>query len=133
MKSEQLIQNELFSHSVHILDKYECFSLGSTTISSLMKSKYIKNFSISRNLLRKKPDVLIIDNHKNIVIYCEQKHPNKFKTNKDISNAINQEIDVAKAVNALIYVVNDGDRFIWVNPNTGNPILDEDGNIVDYK
>lgn len=133
MKSEQLIQNELFSHSVHILDKYECFSLGSTTISSLMKSKYIKNFSISRNLLRKKPDVLIIDNHKNIVIYCEQKHPNKFKTNKDISNAINQEIDVAKAVNALIYVVNDGDRFIWVNPNTGNPILDEDGNIVDLQ
>ena len=48
---------------------------------------------------------MIIDNHKNIVIYCEQKHPNKFKTNKDISNAINQEIDVAKAVNALIYVV----------------------------
>ena len=53
MKSEQLIQNELFSDSVHILDKYECFSLGSTTILSLMNSKYIKKFSISRNLLRK--------------------------------------------------------------------------------
>lgn len=133
MKSEQLIQNELFASNVHILDKYECFSLGATTISSLMKSRYIKKFSINKSLLRKKPDVLIIDSNKNIIIYCEQKHPAKFKSNEDITNAIKQEIDVARAVNALIYVVNDGEHFVWVNPNTGNPILDENNNIVDLQ
>lgn len=133
MKSEQLIQNELFSHNVTILDKYECFSLGATTISSLIKSNYIKKISIPKSLSKKKPDVLILDNDKNIVVYCEQKHPNKFKSDKDISIAINQEIDAAIAVNASIYVVNDGEKFIWVNPHTKEPILDENGNIVNLK
>ena len=33
--SEQSKQNELYSNTVTILDKYECLSLGATTIGTL--------------------------------------------------------------------------------------------------
>lgn len=39
--SEQSKQNELFSNNVTILDKYECLSLGATTIGNLIDEKYI--------------------------------------------------------------------------------------------
>ena len=32
-KSEQMIQNEIYSSNTTILDKYECLSLGATTIN----------------------------------------------------------------------------------------------------
>ena len=39
--SEQVIQNDLFSIPVTILDKYECLSLGATTIGDLISGKRI--------------------------------------------------------------------------------------------
>ncbi|NMB44125.1 MAG: N-6 DNA methylase, partial [Clostridiales bacterium] len=132
-KSEQIIQNEIYANNVTILDKYECLSLGATTIRSLIDSKIIKNYSVSSDIAKKKPDVLIINKEKEVVIYVEQKTPQKFRSKKDIENAINQEIEVAKAVNALIYIVSDGDSYIWINPKTGNPILDENGNQINLQ
>lgn len=131
--SEQTIQNDLYSYSVNILDKYECLSLGATTIQNLMDSKKIKKISITKKQGNKKPDVLIIDKIGSIVIYQEQKIPQKFKNEKDIERAINQELDVAKALNAKIYIVSDGEKFIWINPLTGNRILDENGNEVNLQ
>ena len=95
-----------------------------------MKSNIIKNVKLERSLGNKKPDVLILDDNKNVIIYVEQKVPSKFKSAKDIEGAIKQEIDVAKALGALIYIVSDGDSFIWVNPKTGEKILDENGNEI---
>lgn len=131
--SEQTIQNELYSYNVSILDKYECLSLGATTIKNLMDTKAIKKINIKPEQGLKKPDVLIIDKIGQIIIYQEQKIPNKFKTNKDIKVAIDQEIDVAKALNAKIYIVSDGEQFIWINPLTGNKILDVDGNPINIQ
>lgn len=127
--SEQLIQNSIYSTPV-IFDKYECYSIGATTVNNLMKSNIIKNVNLKRSLGNKKPDVLILDDNKNVIIYVEQKIPSKFKSAKDIEGAIKQEIDVAKALGALIYIVSDGDSFIWVNPKTGEKILDENGNEI---
>lgn len=124
--SEQLIQNSIFSTPV-IFDKYECYSIGATTVNNLIKSNIIKNVNLKRSLGNKKPDVLIIDDNKNVIIYVKQKIPSKFKSDKDIEDAIKQEIDVAKALGALIYIVSDGDSFIWINPKTGEKILDENG------
>lgn len=129
-KSEQIIQNEIYSKNVTILDKYECFSLGATTVSSLIKSKIIKNYLVPKKISNKKPDVLIINKEKEVVIYVEQKVPHKFKSEKDIQKAIEQEIEVAKALNSLIYIVSDGDSYIWINPKTGNPIVDENNNKI---
>ena len=127
--SEQLIQNSIYSTPV-IFDKSECYSIGATTVNNLMKSNIIKNVKLERSLGNKKPDVLILDDNKNVIIYVEQKVPSKFKSAKDIEGAIKQEIDVAKALGALIYIVSDGDSFIWVNPKTGEKILDENGNEI---
>lgn len=132
MTSEQLIQNNIFSEQV-IFDKYECYSLGATTVNGLVKSKIIKDFNLNRSIGNKKPDVLILDDSKNIIIYVEQKQPSKFKSEKDIENAITQEIEVAKAVQSLIYIVSDGDSYIWINPKTGKRILDENGNTINLE
>lgn len=131
--SEQTIQNELYSYNVSILDKYECLSLGATTIKNLIETKKIKRVNISDKLSDKKPDVLIVDKLGQVVIYQEQKVPNKFKSEKDIKKAINQEIDVAKALNAKIYIVSDGEKFIWINSLTGEKILDTEGNPINLQ
>lgn len=131
--SEQIIQNNLYAYNVRILDKYECLSLGATTIRNLMETKIIKKINISKKLCDKKPDVLIVDKLGQIIIYQEQKSPNKFKSEKDIQKAIKQEIDVAKALNVKIYIVSDGEQFIWINPLTGEKILDAEGNPINFQ
>lgn len=131
--SEQTIQNYLYSYNVSILDKYECLSLGATTVKNLIATKKIKKVNIDDKLGDKKPDVLIIDKLGQVIIYQEQKMPNKFKSEKDISKAIKQEIDVAKALNAKIYIVSDGEQFIWINPLTGKKILDTLGNPINIQ
>ena len=127
--SEQTIQNNLYSDPVTILDKYTCLSLGATTIKDLIKSKEIKEIKVSKNY-GKKPDVLIINKNKEVVIFIEFKKPTEFDTETKRKKAIKQEIDVAREVNAKIYVVSDGDTFIWLNPATGNYIVDENGNTI---
>lgn len=129
--SEQTIQNSLYANNVSILDKYECLSLGSTTINDLIKTKIIHNTKISKKNSAKKPDVLILDKMKQIIIYQEQKIPQKFNSEKNILQAIEQEIDAARELRAKIYVVSDGERFIWINPLTKERILDVNGNPVE--
>lgn len=94
--SEQTIQNSLYTNNVSILDKYECFSLGSTTINDLIKSKMICNTKISKKNSAKKPDVLILNKMRQIIIYQEQKTPQKFNSEKSILQAVEQEIGVAR-------------------------------------
>lgn len=127
--SEQTIQNNLYSEPVTILDKYTCLSLGATTINDLIKSKQLKNLRLSKNF-GKKPDVLIVNKNQEIVIFAEFKKPSEFDTEAKIKRAISQEIDIAKAVDAKIYVVSDGELFLWLNPKTGNYIVDENGNKI---
>lgn len=127
--SEQTIQDSLYSNPVTILDKYTCLSLGATTINDLIKTKQLQDIRISKKF-GKKPDVLIINKNKEVVIFAEFKKPEEFDTDVKIRKAIDQEIDIAKAVNAQIYVVSDGNLFYWLNPKTGNFIVDENGNKI---
>lgn len=130
--SEQTIQNELYSNDVSIIDKYTCLSLGATTISDLIKSGKIKDVRISKNA-KKKPDVLIVNRNKEVVVFLEFKTPDEFKTEEQIDKAIKQEIDVAKEIGAKIYIATDGDKWVWLNPLTGNYICDEKGNKITRK
>lgn len=77
--SEQTIQNNLYSIPVTILDKYTCLSLGATTINDLIKAKELKNVKVSKNL-GKKPDVLIVNKNKEVVVFIEFKKPEEFDT-----------------------------------------------------
>ncbi len=130
--SEQTIQNDLFSNSVTILDKYECLSLGATTIGDLIKAKRI-NCGKVRAFVKnkgKKPDVLIVDSSKKVIVYIECKLPSEFNTDEKVEAAIHQEIDVAKELGVKIFVATDGSKFVWVNALTSRRILDEEGNEV---
>lgn len=130
--SEQSKQNELFSNNVTILDKYECLSLGATTIGNLIDEKYIDCNKTKKRIKNKgkKPDVLIINNSKKVVVYIEFKQPGELDSQKKIQKAIKQEIDVARELGVKIYIVTDGTKFIWLNALTGNKILDEKGNEI---
>ena len=127
--SEQTIQNDLFSNTVTILDKYECLSLGATTIGDLIAGKRIVCNKIKTSVKNKgkKPDVLIIDSSRKVVAYIECKKPEEFNTEKKIETAINQEINVAKELGIKIFVATDGSKFVWINALTSQPILDEHG------
>ena len=127
--SEQTKQNELYSIPVTILDRYTCLSLGATTINDLIKTKQLVNIKVSKNL-GKKPDVLIVNKNREVVVFIEFKKPEEFNNDKKIKKAIEQEINVAKEIRAKIYVVSDGDTFFWLNPKTGNYIVDKDRNII---
>lgn len=130
--SEQTIQDNLYSTPVTILDKYTCLSLGATTINDLIKSNSLnKNIKITKNL-GKKPDVLIINKNKEVVIFLEFKTPDEFNNETKIAKAIRQEIEVAKELKAKIYVVSDGNVFLWMNPLTKEFIVDEKGNKITY-
>ncbi|DAA85313.1 TPA: SAM-dependent methyltransferase [Candidatus Gastranaerophilales bacterium HUM_2] len=127
--SEQTIQNNLYSIPVTILDKYTCLSLGATTIKDLIKAKELKDIKVSKNLGRR-PDVLIVNKNKEVVVFIEFKKPEEFNTDTKKKKAISQEIDVAKEIGAKIYVVSDGDTFLWLNPITKNFIVDDKGNKI---
>ena len=106
MMSEQTIQNDLFSNNVTILDKYECLSLGATTIGDLIAGKRIICRKVKNAIKNKgkKPDVLIVDSSRKVVAYIECKKPDEFDTDKKVEAAINQEIDVAKELGVKIFV-----------------------------
>ena len=130
--SEQTIQNDLFSNNVTILDKYECLSLGATTIGDLIAGKRIVCNKVKTAIknMGKKPDVLIVDGSRKAIAYIECKKPEEFNTDKKIEAAINQEVDVAKELGIKIFVATDGSKFVWINALTRQPILDEDANEI---
>ena len=111
--SEQTIQDGLYSIPVR-LDKYICRSLGSTTIKDLVKSKEISGLTLKEcnNIKANKPDVLVLNKNKEIVIFMEMKQPSEFNSEELKRIAKYQELLVAKQTKAKIYIISDGDTFI---------------------
>ncbi len=128
-----MIQNGLYSTPVQF-GKYTCISLGATPIKSLVDNKKIKGINLNEcySIKAKKPDVLILNKNKEIVVFIEMKKPEDFNSDKLKQLAKLQELEVAKQTKSKIYVISDGNTFIWFNPKTGEHILDEKSNPV-YK
>ena len=129
--SEQTIQDGLYSTPV-TFDKYVCRSLGATTIKDLVKNKEIAGLTTKEcnSIHAKKPDVLVLNRNKEIVVFIEMKLPEEFHSDELKKAAKYQELDVAKKTRTKIYVISDGSTFIWFNPQTGEHILNEDGSPV---
>ena len=121
-----MIQNGLYSSPVQF-GKYTCRSLGATTIQSLVKNKEIRGITLKecKGIKANKPDVLILNKNKEIVVFIEMKQPDEFNSDKLKNLAKIQELEVAKQTKSKIYVISDGNTFIWFNPKTGEHILDE--------
>ena len=132
--SEQIIQDGLYSIPVQ-LDKYICRSLGATTIKDLVRNREISGLNIREcnGIIANKPDVLVLNKNKEIVIFIEMKKPSEFNTEELRTAAKQQEMHVAQKTKAKIYVTSDGDTFIWYNPLTEERILNEDGTPVNRK
>lgn len=76
--SEQTIQDGLYSIPVQ-MDKYVCRSLGAATIKDLVKNKEISGLTIREcnGIKANKPDVLVLNKNKEIVIFIEMKKPSE--------------------------------------------------------
>ena len=87
--SEQTMQEELYSNPVTILDKYTCLSLGATTVNDLIITGKLTGIRVKKNI-GKKPDVLIVDKSKQIIVFIEFKKPEEFNTEVKKKKAINR-------------------------------------------
>ncbi len=127
--SEQTIQNDLYTIPVEISNKYICRSLGATTIKDLVKNNEISGITLKecKNIKVNKPDVLVLNKNKEIIVFIEMKQPSEFNSEHLKKVAKYQELLVARQTKAKIYIISDGDTFIWFNPLTEKHILDENG------
>lgn len=125
--SEELIQRNLVEAPEKMGD-WNFYNIGATTLKALKNAKIIPNRDYAE-FEGKKPDALIVK--KPLVIAAiEYKTPQELRTKTQIAKAIAQELGTACALQARVYIVTDGKKSFWVNPSTGNEILQEDGSKV---
>ena len=123
--SEELLQRDLIKNPEKIGD-WNYYNIGSTSVNALKSHKIIKEKDYG-TLSRKKPDGIIVNNQQVIAI-IEHKKPTALVTEKQIQNAIEQEIEVAKSLDAKIYIVTDKvDKTVWINPLNSEVIKDSKG------
>lgn len=126
--SEELLQRDLLRNPEKI-GRWDFYNIGATTIKALKEYGIIRNV-IYGNVENKKVDGIIVQKKK-VVAIIEYKKPSEFKTALQRQKAIQQELEVAKKLNAHIIIATDTKSAIWVNVATGNLIKDEKG--VDIK
>lgn len=125
--SEELIQRNLVEAPEKMGD-WNFYNIGATTLKALKGAKIIPDRDYEE-FESKKPDALIVK--KPIVIAAiEYKMPAQLRTEKLVEKAIAQELGTAQALQARVYIVTDGKKSYWINPATGNEILQEDGSKI---
>lgn len=125
--SEELIQRNLVEAPEKMGD-WNFYNIGATTLKALKGAKIIPDRDYDE-YEKKKPDVLIVK--KPLVIAAiEYKQPKELRTDKQVAAAIAQELGTAQALQAKIYIVTDGKKSYWINPETGNEILQEGGSKI---
>lgn len=125
--SEELIQRNLIE-APETMGAWSFYNIGNTNLKALKGAKIIPNRDYDE-FEGKKPDALIVKKPQ-VIAAIEYKTPAQLKTPKLIQAAIAQEIDVARALGAHIYIVTDGKKTFWINPLTGNEITAEDGSRI---
>jgi type I restriction enzyme M protein len=127
--SEELLQNGLSKKNpTSKIGKWDFYNIGATSITALKEYGIIRSVDYGKNE-RKKVDALIVQ-QKNVIAVIEYKKPSEFKTEAQKEKAIEQEIEVAKALNCKIIIAIDTQDTIWVNALTGKKIKDEQGNDI---
>lgn len=125
--SEELIQRNLIEAPEKMGD-WNYYNIGATTLKALKSAKIIPDRDYDE-FETKKPDALIVKKP-NVIAAIEYKIPKELRTEKQIAAAIAQELGTAQALKAKIYIVTDGTKSFWINPATGNHILQEDGSQI---
>ena len=120
--SEELLQRDLIKNPEKI-GKWDFYNIGATSIKALREYGIIPDKNYGKED-KKKVDALITTNTK-VVAVIEYKKPSSFKTAAQKKKAIDQEIEVARKLNAKLMIATDTKDTIWINVETGNKILDE--------
>lgn len=127
--SEELIQRNLVDAPEKMGD-WNFYNIGATSLKALKGAKIIPDRDYDE-YEGKKPDALIVK--KPLVIAAiEYKKPSELRTQKQIDKAIAQELGTAQVLQAKVYIVTDGKKSFWINPLTGNEILQEDGSKITF-
>ena len=125
--NEELLQRDLINNPEKI-GNWNFYNIGATTIKTLKEAGIIRNISYGKDIEKKKVDGLIT--YGEIVIaVIENKKPKEFRTDKQKNLAINQELEVAKALTKLL-IVTDTKETLWINALNGEIIKDENGNDI---
>ena len=125
--SEELIQRNLIEAPEKMGD-WNFYNIGATTLKALKGAKIIPDRDYAE-YEKKKPDALIVK--KPLVIAAiEYKQPKELRTDKQVEAAIAQQLGTAQILQAKIYIVTDGKKSYWINPASGNEILQEDGSKI---
>lgn len=127
--SEELIQRNLIDAPEKMGD-WNFYNIGATSLKALKGAKIIPDCDYEE-YENKKPDALIVKKPL-IIAAIEYKKPSELRTEKQIEKAIAQELGTAQALQAKIYIVTDGKKSFWINPATGNEILQEDGSKLTF-
>lgn len=128
--SEELIQRDLIN-APEKMGIWNYYNIGATTLKALKSAKIIPDHDYSK-FEKKKPDVLVTHG-KQVIATVEYKQPKQLRTEKQIEKAISQELGTAQALESKMYIVTDGSRTFWINPCTGNRIIDENGLMVEVE
>jgi len=122
--SEELLQRDLIKNPPKI-GKWDYYNVGATSIKQLKEAQIIRNVDYGKEE-KKKVDGLLVQK-KNVIAVIEFKKPSEFNTKLKQKKAIEQELKVAKKLDAHIIIATDTKESIWVNVLTGNRIKDENG------
>ena len=119
------MSEELLQTIPQQIGKYTYYRLGSTTLAQLRDNVIIPKKKYAK-LESKKPDGLVVY-HGRIKAVVEYKQPKNLNSEKSLTKAIKQEIEVAKAL-CKILIVTDGSKSFWINALNGERIKDAKGN-----
>lgn len=127
--SEQTKQTGAFVPPVYLGDM-RVYDIGATTLADCHKMGYFKK-APKKAYRNKKPDLLIVSNDGEVILYLESKDDGVLTNSQHIDDAFNQEFLAAKSINSRIFALRDSTHTWWYNPWTGNAIFDENGDILD--
>ena len=121
------MSEDLVARQARKFGRYGYLSLGSTTLSQLRKSRFIrKNLTIDEE--RRKPDGIVFLPMGGIKAVIETKLPSEL-TAKKLPTVIKKYSPIARAV-CKVLIITDGKKTYWINALTEEPILDEHGKAV---
>ena len=118
------MSEDLVLRNARKLGRFGYLTLGSTTLSQLRKSKFIRSKLAEDELLRK-PDGIVFLPMGGIKAVIEVKQPKEL-TQAKLPGVVEHYSPIARAV-CKILIITDGKKSYWYNALTEKPILDENG------
>ncbi len=126
-RSKRAVSEDIVSRDSRPFGRLAYYSLGSTTLRQLRRSRFVKR-TLSPDEERRKPDGIVFLPLGGIKAVIEVKVSAEI-TDKKLPEVIKHYSPIAAAVCNLL-IITDGKKSYWINPHTLQPALDQDGKPV---